>query len=452
MTVTVYAPLGMLGYGFPIHSLEAAMKHGFDVIALDAGSVDPGPYYLGSGKSFTSRTMVKRDLELILKTARTQKVPLLIGTAGGSGGRPHVDWLMDIFTEIVKEQGLSVKVARIEAEQEASRVINSLREGRIDNFEAGYSLTPELVRKSERIVAQMGIHPFMEALEAGAEVIIAGRAYDAAVIAAYPIWKGEDPGLSYHMGKILECGSLVALPRESDGMIGIINNGAFRVSPADPHKRCFPDTVAAHTLYERSTPFFHAFPGGELDLSACIFTAIDERTVEIKGSKYKDSAENFLKIEGAAFVGYRNLCIAGIRDPQAIKGFAEIEDKVRSKIVNNLPQYKTPQDYRLCFHKYGMGEVMGSHEPMTLNPQEIGLVIEVVSPEQSIADTVGALARSAILHMGFAGRKANSGNLAFLFTPAEFAGPPCYEFNIYHLMQVDSLLEPFPITYLEVGK
>ena len=55
--ITVYAPLGMLGYGFPMRSLKAALEHGFDVIALDAGSVDPGPYYLGTGKSFTSRTM-----------------------------------------------------------------------------------------------------------------------------------------------------------------------------------------------------------------------------------------------------------------------------------------------------------------------------------------------------------------------------------------------------------
>ena len=38
--ITVYAPLGMLGYGFPMRSLKAALEHGFDVIALDAGSVD----------------------------------------------------------------------------------------------------------------------------------------------------------------------------------------------------------------------------------------------------------------------------------------------------------------------------------------------------------------------------------------------------------------------------
>ena len=91
-------------------------------------------------------------------------------------------------------------------------------------------------------------------LEGGADIIVGGRAYDAAVIAAYPIWKGEDPGLSYHMGKIIECGTAVALPRESDGMLGVIDGDSFIVTPADPEKICKPDTVAAHTLYERSTP------------------------------------------------------------------------------------------------------------------------------------------------------------------------------------------------------
>ena len=83
--ITVYAPLGMLGYGFPVGSMEAAKEHGFDVIALDAGSVDPGPYYLGTGKSFTSRTMVKRDLKLIVEAGSQKNVPVLIGTACGAG-------------------------------------------------------------------------------------------------------------------------------------------------------------------------------------------------------------------------------------------------------------------------------------------------------------------------------------------------------------------------------
>ena len=120
--ITVYAPLGMLGYGFPMRSLKAALEHGFDVIALDAGSVDPGPYYLGTGKSFTSRTMVKRDLKLIVEAGQTAHVPILIGTACGSGATPHLDWAMRILDEIVEE------LAKDPAVSEAYRHWYDLRE------------------------------------------------------------------------------------------------------------------------------------------------------------------------------------------------------------------------------------------------------------------------------------------------------------------------------------
>ena len=137
---TVYAPLGMLGYGFPVHSMEAALEHGFDVIALDAGSVDPGPYYLGCGKSFTSRAMVKRDLKLIVEAGQKAKVPVLVGSACGAGATPHLDWTMEILDEIVEELGIHPKIARIDAEMDKRMVVDAFRGGRVENFETTAAL------------------------------------------------------------------------------------------------------------------------------------------------------------------------------------------------------------------------------------------------------------------------------------------------------------------------
>jgi hypothetical protein len=53
---------GILGYGFAEESLKIGMSWEPHVIGCDGGSTDPGPHYLGSGKSFTSRLSVKRDL------------------------------------------------------------------------------------------------------------------------------------------------------------------------------------------------------------------------------------------------------------------------------------------------------------------------------------------------------------------------------------------------------
>lgn len=447
---TVYAPLGMLGYGFPIHSMEAALEHGFDVIALDAGSVDPGPYYLGCGKSFTSRTMVKRDLKLIVEAGQKEKVPVLVGTACGAGARSHVDWTMEILDEIVDELEIHPKIARIDAEMCKEDLVKAFHENRIENFETTEPLEEHDITDCEHIVAQMGVQPYIEALKQGADIIIGGRAYDAAVIAAYPIWKGENVGLSYHLGKIIECGCAVALPRESDGMIGVIDGDSFTVVPADPNKICKPDIVAAHTLYERTTPLSTEFPGGGLDMSESTFTAEpDGRTVRVAGTKFVEPRRLTLKLEGSRHTGFRTICLAGIRDPFVIENFPEIENRLRAKIKRDLPQFIEGTDYKILFRRYGAGEIMKDRDPETWTPKEIGLVIEVLSSNQETANTVCALCRSGILHQGFPGRRANSGNLAFLYTPAEFSGPPCYEFALYHLLIVDNLIEPFPITWIQ---
>ena len=170
--VTVYAPLGMLGYGFPVSSMEAALQHGFDVMAVDAGSVDPGPYYLGSGKSFTSRTMVKRDLKLIVQAGQKAKVPILVGSACGAGATPHLDWAMEILEEIVQELGIHPKIARIDAELEKEDVLQAFREGRVENFETTGQLQEGDITDCTHIVAQMGIQPFIKALEGGADIIL----------------------------------------------------------------------------------------------------------------------------------------------------------------------------------------------------------------------------------------------------------------------------------------
>jgi len=77
---------GILGYGFPEQSLAAAMKLRPHMIGVDGGSSDPGPYYLGSGKTLNSELAMKRDLRLLLRAAISNQIPMMIGTAGGAGG------------------------------------------------------------------------------------------------------------------------------------------------------------------------------------------------------------------------------------------------------------------------------------------------------------------------------------------------------------------------------
>jgi Acyclic terpene utilisation family protein AtuA len=446
--MSVYVPVGMLGYGFPVPSLVNAMRTDLSMIGVDAGSVDPGPYYLGSGRSFTSRSMVLRDLDLLLEAVSTKQIPLVIGSAGGSGGDPHLDWTLNILNEISKRRGLHLKVAAIHSEQDAAYLKAKLRNGYIRDFETGRDLTSEDIDACSHIVAQMGVEPLIAALEEGADVVVAGRAFDTAIVAALPILRGFDRSLSLHMGKLLECGSLIAVPREHDGVIGHLYDDHFVIEPADPAKRCTVDIVSAHMLYERANPYRLGMPGGTLELDGTSFDQVGPRTVRVRGGQFTKAPAYLIKLEGSALMGYRTVCLAGARDPSFIEHVDDVLQRVAEKVGRDLESLVAPADFRLGFKLYGRDAVMGDREPQPVAaPQELGVMIEVVAKSQEIADTVCALARSASLHMGYERRLANAGNLAFPSSPAEFVAPPVYEFRVYHLMEVADPSEPFSIQW-----
>jgi hypothetical protein len=71
MMVRALAATGQLGTGFKEESLRAALAMRPDFIGCDAGSTDPGPYYLGAGVCMASRVAIRRDLRLLLRAGRS---------------------------------------------------------------------------------------------------------------------------------------------------------------------------------------------------------------------------------------------------------------------------------------------------------------------------------------------------------------------------------------------
>jgi hypothetical protein len=448
----VLAPTAILGYGFPIQSFEAGLRRDPHVIAVDAGSSDPGPFYLGAGVSFTDRNAVKRDLELMLTAARKRKIPLIIGSAGGSGGEPHLKWNVEIVEEIAKEKNLTFKMAMIHAEVSPKLVLDKLASGKISPLSPAEDLTEEELAKSERIVGQMGMEPIIRALEMGAEVIVAGRAYDPAVFAALAVYRGFHRGLATHLGKILECASIAATPGSgSDCMMGYLGENYFQVEPLNPLRKCTTMSVAAHTLYEKSNPYLLPSPGGVLDLSETQFHQQSPRAVRVTGSKFIEDANYTIKLEGVKKIGYRTVAIAGARDPIMIGQIDEIIDSVRERVADNFGEKKL--EYFLDFKVYGKNGVMADLEPVVeTKSHELGIIIEAVAHDQATADTICSFARSTMLHWGYEGRISTAGNLAFPYTPSDFRAGPVYAFNIYHLLEVSDPCELFPIELCQSGE
>ncbi|MBR2721101.1 MAG: acyclic terpene utilization AtuA family protein, partial [Lentisphaeria bacterium] len=165
---------GLLGYGYSLAGLKRALQEELDFIGVDAGSTDPGPYYLGSGKGFVKKLQVKRDLELILPEIKSRKIPLIIGSAGGSGAKPHVQSVLDIISEIAKEKNLSFKVAVIYSDLSKEFLLEAAN-GHLFPCGGAPEFVAEDALKLSNPVAQFGTEPIIEALKGNPDIIVAGR-------------------------------------------------------------------------------------------------------------------------------------------------------------------------------------------------------------------------------------------------------------------------------------
>ena len=451
MVTTLISPCGMLGYGFPAASLEKALEQSPDAIVVDAGSTDAGPHKLGAGTAIVSRLAAKKDLSLLMAGARRLQIPLVIGSAGGSGARKHTLWTLDIIKEIARETGWNPRLMVIWADIPNEAILSAMEEGRVTPMSPNVpELTAESLVATNGVVAQMGAEPVLKALEQKPDIIVCGRAYDPAPFAAVGIFRGHDPALCYHLGKILECGTLCAEPGTAkDVMLGRLDDTGFEVWPADPVRQCTPVSVAAHTFYEKDHPYILKGPGIELDLSRCRFTQTAPGRVRVEGSQIRYPAYT-IKLEGARLAAYRTFVLAGIRDPLLISRLDEVEAAVKESVRGYYSDID-PESYQINFYHYGLDAVMGELEPDRTLPHEIGLMFEVIADSQEKADAICASTRSCYLHYGYPGRKSTAGNLAFPFAPSDVSFGAVYAFSVYHLMTVDDPTEFFPAEWVEVS-
>lgn len=430
---------GLLGYGYSEEALNIAFSEKVDYLGVDAGSTDPGPYYLGSGKSFTDRGAVKRDLELALPKALAQKAPFIIGTAGGAGSARHVQWLKEILLEIAAEKKLQFKLGTVFSDVSKDYVLEKLNAGKIVNMSDEMPLSQKSIEESTTIVSQVGIAPIIELLKKKADVIVCGRACDTAIYAAPCIYNGYNPGLAFHMAKIMECGAMCSEPvAAADVMQAYMYDDYFELRPANPIRKCTVDRVAAHTLYEQSNPYLIFEPDGVCDLTNSKFQQVDERTVRVTGSVFKEAEEQTLKLEGVKCSGYRTICPATIYDPETIRQFDTITETVMNFVKENTQKTLPQNSYTVSFKINGGAE------------SSLGIIMDIVGQTQEIADTVCALVRSRMLHCDYPGRKSSAGNLAFPFSPSDIHVGAVYEFSVFHLAKVDSLLETAKIELEEV--
>ncbi len=445
--VVAYTPTPKLGLGFPQSSLRAALDKRPDYIGVDCGGTDSGPYDLGSGENLTHAAQgIDRDLEVLLTAATENKIPLLIGTAGHAGGEPHLRTTREAIEKIIERRGLHLTVAYIHAEQDKAFLKAKLSGGKLKalnpwGFSKQYPMDDSTIESSNRIVGVMGIDPYIRALEAGAEVVVAGRSSDPAIIACIAIREGFSPGPAWHASQIICDGTTDAPDGQPDGMIARIRDDSFVVEPANPGMKFPVSTAVGLALHETGSPYLLAVPSGVIDTKECKYEQLSDREVRVTGSKFHTS-KNTVKLEGTRREGFRSVFFGGVRDPQIIAQVDQWLDSYKVLLNNNLEtiygRRLTSDEFSIHFRVYGRNGVMGALEPVKqIEGHEIFVLTEVIAETENMSFDIGMRARQLLSHFD-APRGSKSGNpIAIPFSPQPLKAGWVYRWTFNHIVEIE---------------
>ncbi|MDO8280450.1 MAG: acyclic terpene utilization AtuA family protein, partial [Burkholderiaceae bacterium] len=430
---------GMVGNGFSWRGFQNALARKPHMIGCDAGTSDYGAGPLGSGISTKPEQSVRRDLEIMLQGARQLKIPLIIGSCGIAGAAPQVDTVARIVKEIASEHGMHFRIALIYSDQDKEVLKTALAQGQIQSLGPVPALTAEAIDASSNIVAMAGAQPFIDALDGGADVILAGRCTDPAIYAAVPLRAGLPPGPVWHAARSVDKGNL-ATTEVSEGspvMVSVTREG-FIIEPTKEGSHCTVKSVSSLTMYENPDPWSVYQPAGAITTQFATFEQLDDRRVRVTGSRFTPAEYHTVKLEGARPVGYRYAFLVGIRDPRLIANMDDFLARWRALFERTARSLGIAGDaWHLKFRVYGRDAVMGDREPLRMQPShEVGLLIDVVADREEDAQALVTRGSSIGAKLDPVPGIPAGGNFAAPFSPNFIRMGETYEWSVWHLMTV----------------
>ena len=383
----------------------------------------------------------KHDLELMLLAARKQGVPMMIGSSGDTGTDSRVDMYVGMIRDLAKKHNMApFKLVSFYSELDKDYVRKKMAKGDVvEGLDGRKNLTPEELEATDRIVAVVGVHPFIKALEMGADVIIGGRSSDAAIFAAAAIYEGFPENNSYYLGKVLECASFCAEPyMAKETVIGTITHEDVKVTACIPCSDAPLPPSPATPCMKDPTHSTNFSPAVMLDMTNCKYEQFDEKTTRITGQVFVPIEGRIkVKLEGARKIGERFIGIAGIRDPYTIKHIDKVIEWARSQVDERF----AGKTYQLFYHIYGKNGVMGDLEPIKeIKSHELCIVVEGVAPTKEIAEEVTLIGCRQIFYARLPEVKGTAGTAAFVIDGV-LQATPAYTWTMNHVIPVDDPME-----------
>lgn len=450
--VRVLIPSGALGLNYDAQGLQRGIDMRPDIIAIDGGSTDSGPAYLGRGVSKYARSSTKIEWAGLMAARALAGCPLVIGTAGTCGSDSAVDWMLDITREIAAEQGTPVKVAVLRSQQDPAHIAAAHVAGRVTPLTNAPEIDAARIESCTNIVALAGAEQINAALQTGADIVIAGRTTDTAIIAALPLARGCHPGGAWHGAKIGECGALCATNPQSGVIMVEFDDQGFSVTPLADGAHATPHTVSAHMLYENADPFVLHEPGGHLDVRGARYTALDDTSVRVTGSTWVPAPSYTVKLEGARIAGYQTVTLALLRDAHYVAHAQAWADDIVAKCSAKAQARLglDPDAFSIEIRLIGQNASFGALEPRAVTPVEVGALGIVTARTDALSQEIAKLLNPYLLHHPLT-QEEEQPTFAFLFSPPELPRGPIYEFALNHVLHLSDPMEAFSLEVHSFG-
>jgi len=444
MPTRVLVPSGVLGLGFDKKALWRGIAAGPNIIAIDGGSTDSGPFYLGTGTSKYARDICKDEWRILMEAREQAKIPLVIGSSGTCGTSSTVDWMYDLTVEIAAELGHSLTITRLYSDQDPIHIAKAIEKGHVKPLVPAPELTHDQILSCTNIVALAGTEQIQAALDTGADIVLAGRTTDTATIAALPLARGEHAGSAWHGAKIGECGAFCTTNPASGVILLHFDETGCIIEPMALDAACTPQSVSAHMLYENSDPFVLYEPGGHLDVTAARYIPLDGRSVRIEGGEWIASETYTVKLEAARISGFQTTMLAIIRDPIYVTKvedwLASLETFLHHKIKDNTNL--AVDDYHLDFRLIGVNSALGDLEIQQGKPFEVGVLLIITAAEQDIATDLSKLINPFLLHYPLT-KDEDLPTFSFPYSPAHSERGALYEFSMNHVLVLNNPMDGF---------
>ena len=197
-----------------------------------------------------TRVGAKRDLRKVLRAARRLDIPLIVGSAGSAGARPHLEQTLEIIRDIAREDGLAFRMAVVASDMPRNALKQAIADGRVRPMDTMPPLTAADVDAASNIVGQLGLEAFRRALEADVDVVVLGRACDTGIFASIPSILGFPPGsrcIWPRSSSVHRCAAFPvgATASSAFSMMRVSNSKAWRRTDG-PRRRVLPPIASTN--------------------------------------------------------------------------------------------------------------------------------------------------------------------------------------------------------------